>query len=420
MAQAYLPEVREGDKRILLLDGEPIGCVLRVPRDDETRANLHVGGTRRARPRSTRATRRSCATIAPQAARRRPLLRRHRRHRRLADRGQRHLADGHSGDRPSRRRAARIARDRLAGESGQIRAHGDVERGCHFCGCCWRSPSPPAPSRTPTISRRRTTGASSRRGSRRAAARCSGITSFRCGTRGPAAGRSTSPIRSRSSPRRRSRWCSCSAPRSAPSSRSSPTTSAPSTACIASRAATRSALPSSILAAILFGTGGWLALHFAEGHCTFFGAALFPYAMYFYRRARDEFEWCIPLGFIAAWIVGDGGTSTPPMCMVILATLAAIGLRSRAARCVRSCRSRPPPASPLPSVRCASCPRSSSPSIIRAICSRPTPTIPWQMVRNALLVEGHRAGARQALLVPRVRLAAAVSDDSAVDLGRCA
>jgi hypothetical protein len=83
-------------------------------------------------------------------------------------------------------------------------------------------------------------------------------------------------------------------------------------------------LPSAILAAILFGTGGWLALHFAEGHCTFFGAALFPYAMYFYRRARDEFEWLIPLGFIAAWIVGDGGTSTPPMCMVILFTLATI------------------------------------------------------------------------------------------------
>jgi glutathione synthase len=45
MAQAYLPKVREGDKRILLLDGEPIGCVLRVPREDETRSNLHVGGT---------------------------------------------------------------------------------------------------------------------------------------------------------------------------------------------------------------------------------------------------------------------------------------------------------------------------------------------------------------------------------------
>src|SRR6202012_5340602 len=81
---------------------------------------------------------------------------------------------------------------------------------------------------------------------------------------------------------------------------------------------------SSVFAAILFGTGGWLALHFAEGHCTFFGAALFPYAMYFYRRARDAWEWAIPLGFIAAWIVGDGGPSTPPMCMVILATLATI------------------------------------------------------------------------------------------------
>jgi glutathione synthase len=45
MAQAYLPEAREGDKRIILLDGEPIGAVLRVPRADETRGNLHVGGT---------------------------------------------------------------------------------------------------------------------------------------------------------------------------------------------------------------------------------------------------------------------------------------------------------------------------------------------------------------------------------------
>ena len=44
MAQRYLPEVREGDKRILLLEGEPIGAVLRVPAKDETRANLHVGG----------------------------------------------------------------------------------------------------------------------------------------------------------------------------------------------------------------------------------------------------------------------------------------------------------------------------------------------------------------------------------------
>ena len=45
MAQRYLPDVRKGDKRILLLDGRPLGAVLRVPADDETRANLHVGGT---------------------------------------------------------------------------------------------------------------------------------------------------------------------------------------------------------------------------------------------------------------------------------------------------------------------------------------------------------------------------------------
>lgn len=44
MAQRYLPEIREGDKRILLLEGEPIGAVLRVPSDGETRANFHAGG----------------------------------------------------------------------------------------------------------------------------------------------------------------------------------------------------------------------------------------------------------------------------------------------------------------------------------------------------------------------------------------
>lgn len=45
MAQRYLPDVRRGDKRILLVEGEPIGAILRVPADGETRANLHVGGS---------------------------------------------------------------------------------------------------------------------------------------------------------------------------------------------------------------------------------------------------------------------------------------------------------------------------------------------------------------------------------------
>ncbi len=44
MAQRYLSEIRQGDKRVLVLDGEPIGALLRVPQENENRANLHVGG----------------------------------------------------------------------------------------------------------------------------------------------------------------------------------------------------------------------------------------------------------------------------------------------------------------------------------------------------------------------------------------
>lgn len=45
VVQRYLPRVRHGDKRIVLIDGEPIGAVLRVPPAGEARSNLHVGGT---------------------------------------------------------------------------------------------------------------------------------------------------------------------------------------------------------------------------------------------------------------------------------------------------------------------------------------------------------------------------------------
>jgi len=44
IAQKYVPEVRDGDKRILLLDGELLGATARMPGDDEHRANIHVGG----------------------------------------------------------------------------------------------------------------------------------------------------------------------------------------------------------------------------------------------------------------------------------------------------------------------------------------------------------------------------------------
>jgi len=45
MLQHYLAESRAGDKRILVLDGEPLGAVLRVPRPDDHRGNMAAGGT---------------------------------------------------------------------------------------------------------------------------------------------------------------------------------------------------------------------------------------------------------------------------------------------------------------------------------------------------------------------------------------
>jgi glutathione synthase len=44
MVQQYMPAVRVGDKRVLMLDGEPLGAILRVPRADDVRANIHAGG----------------------------------------------------------------------------------------------------------------------------------------------------------------------------------------------------------------------------------------------------------------------------------------------------------------------------------------------------------------------------------------
>jgi glutathione synthase len=64
VVQRYLPEVRKGDKRIILVDGEPVGAVLRVPPKGEARANLHVGG-RAAKTKLTRREREICAAIGP-------------------------------------------------------------------------------------------------------------------------------------------------------------------------------------------------------------------------------------------------------------------------------------------------------------------------------------------------------------------
>jgi glutathione synthase len=44
LVQEYLPAIENGDKRVLVLDGEPLGAILRIPRGDDFRANIHVGG----------------------------------------------------------------------------------------------------------------------------------------------------------------------------------------------------------------------------------------------------------------------------------------------------------------------------------------------------------------------------------------
>jgi glutathione synthase len=64
IVQRYLPEIRTGDKRIILIDGEPAGAVLRVPPEGEARANLHVGA-KPVRAELTSRDREICAAIGP-------------------------------------------------------------------------------------------------------------------------------------------------------------------------------------------------------------------------------------------------------------------------------------------------------------------------------------------------------------------
>ena len=64
VVQSYLPEIRRGDKRIILVDGEPAGAVLRVPPKGEARANLHVGG-KALKTKLTAREREICAAIGP-------------------------------------------------------------------------------------------------------------------------------------------------------------------------------------------------------------------------------------------------------------------------------------------------------------------------------------------------------------------
>ncbi len=68
MVQRFLPEYKQGDKRILLLDGEPIGAVLRVPRADDIASNLRMGGSAAAGEIDDKDLR-IIATIAPRLKR---------------------------------------------------------------------------------------------------------------------------------------------------------------------------------------------------------------------------------------------------------------------------------------------------------------------------------------------------------------
>ncbi len=69
MVQEYRPEVREGDKRIILVDGDVAGVINRIPAEGETRSNLHVGGTAAAVELSAR-DHEICARLGPELKRR--------------------------------------------------------------------------------------------------------------------------------------------------------------------------------------------------------------------------------------------------------------------------------------------------------------------------------------------------------------
>lgn len=69
MVQAYIPAVRQGDKRVILVDGEAVGAVNRIPGEGEARSNFHVGGTAGATELTSRDLE-ICYRIGPELRRR--------------------------------------------------------------------------------------------------------------------------------------------------------------------------------------------------------------------------------------------------------------------------------------------------------------------------------------------------------------
>ncbi len=64
IAQAFLPDIKNGDKRIILVDGNPVGAINRVPKAGEIRSNMHVGGKAEPAKLSQR-DREICRAIGP-------------------------------------------------------------------------------------------------------------------------------------------------------------------------------------------------------------------------------------------------------------------------------------------------------------------------------------------------------------------
>ena len=64
IAQAFLPDVKNGDKRIILVDGEPVGAINRVPKAGEIRSNMHVGG-KAERAKLSQREKEICSAIGP-------------------------------------------------------------------------------------------------------------------------------------------------------------------------------------------------------------------------------------------------------------------------------------------------------------------------------------------------------------------
>ena len=100
--QKYLPAVAEGDKRIILVDGEAKGAVNRIPAADDIRSNMVRGGAAKETDLTPR-EREICESDRPGTQAARPVVCRHRRHRRVPDGNQRDLADRDSRGQDARR-----------------------------------------------------------------------------------------------------------------------------------------------------------------------------------------------------------------------------------------------------------------------------------------------------------------------------